>query len=80
MKYFKILPLLFLTPLTWAATDEGSYRLPIPNILNPASPQAEEIEGLFWLVAGFSVFRHGHRHSIYGGGHHRRDAQPRRTF
>ncbi len=56
MKYFRVLPFLFALPFAFAATDEGPYRLPVPNILNPASPQGEEIAGLFWLVVGFSIF------------------------
>lgn len=57
MNYFKLLGVVLLTPLAFAGTSEGPYgRVPIPNILDPASPQAEEIAGLFWLVIGFSVF------------------------
>ena len=56
MKYFRILPFLLALPLAFAGTDEGRYGVPVPNILNPASPQGEEIAGLFWLVVGFSVF------------------------
>ena len=57
MRYFNLLLLLAAAPLSFAATAEGNYGLTSePNILNPTSPQAAEIEGLFWLVVGFSVF------------------------
>ena len=49
---------LLALPFALAATDERAHGAlsSLPNILNPASPQAEEIEWLFWLVVGFSVF------------------------
>ena len=56
-RFLLLLTSLFLLPSALAATGEGSYGLTSPpNILDPTSPQAEEIEGLFWLVVGFSVF------------------------
>ncbi len=49
-RIFLSLFILLLTALTLA------QRLPVPNMLDTASPNAREIAGLFWWVMGFSVF------------------------
>jgi len=45
--------LMSLSLLAGVAAAEG---LPVPNILDAASPNAREVSSLFWLVMGFSIF------------------------
>jgi len=42
--------------LVLASGIASAASLPTPNILDTASPNAEEISKLFWLVMGFSIF------------------------
>ena len=38
------------------ASESPTSSVPTPNILDTASPNAEEVSRLFWLVMGFSIF------------------------
>lgn len=59
MRYFpRCFRLLLAQPplaLAAIAGAAGAVELPVPNILDTASPNAAEVAGLFWLVMGFSV-------------------------
>lgn len=53
-RYFLVLPALgVLLGLSGVSAAAG---LPVPNILDAASPNAREVSRLFWLVMGFSIF------------------------
>jgi cytochrome c oxidase subunit 2 len=50
-----VLPACLVLGCLLSGTASASS-LPVPNILDAASPNAEEISKLFWLVMGFSIF------------------------